>query len=109
MHLPPGASAADFAKAPESNQLKTVGSNGVVPVLGGPPKIGVGFLPPKSSHFKRVFHYKASILGYPYYFHHPFWGFSPICGDMHMAPTFGTSQWTKSRKGKMTEAGFCPS
>ena len=26
---------------------------------------------PKSSHFNRVFHYKPSILGYPYYWKHP--------------------------------------
>ena len=26
---------------------------------------------PKSSHFNRVFHYKASILGYPYFWKHP--------------------------------------
>ena len=34
------------------------------------PKI-VGF-PPKSSNFNRVFHYKPSILGYPYFWKHPF-------------------------------------
>ena len=34
------------------------------------PKI-VGF-PPKSSHFNRVFHYKPSILGYPYFWKHPY-------------------------------------
>ena len=28
--------------------------------------------PPKSSHFNRVFHYKPSILGYPYFWKHPF-------------------------------------
>ena len=33
------------------------------------PKIVV--FPPKSSHFKRVFHYKPSILGYPYFWKHP--------------------------------------
>ena len=33
------------------------------------PKI-VGF-PPKSSHFNRVFRYKPSILGYPYFWKHP--------------------------------------
>ena len=33
------------------------------------PKIMV---PPKSSHFNRVFHYKPSILGYPYFWKHPF-------------------------------------
>ena len=26
---------------------------------------------PKSSHFNRVFHYKPSILGYPYFWKHP--------------------------------------
>ena len=36
------------------------------------PKI-VGF-PPKSSIFNRVFHY----------FHHPFWGYTPIFGNTHM-------------------------
>ena len=34
------------------------------------PKI-MGF-PPKSSIFNRVFHYKPSILGYPYFWKHPF-------------------------------------
>ena len=34
------------------------------------PKI-VGF-PPKIIHFNRVFHYKPSILGYPYFWKHPF-------------------------------------
>ena len=30
---------------------------------------------PKSSHFHRVFHYKPSILGYPYFRKHPYgWG-----------------------------------
>ena len=33
------------------------------------PKIVV---PPKSSHFNRVFHYKPSILGYPYFWKHPY-------------------------------------
>ena len=27
---------------------------------------------PKSSHFNRVFHYKPSILGYPYFRKHPY-------------------------------------
>ena len=27
---------------------------------------------PKSSHFNRVFHYKPSILGYPYVWKHPY-------------------------------------
>ena len=27
---------------------------------------------PKSSHFNRVFHYKSSILGYPYFWKHPY-------------------------------------
>ena len=27
---------------------------------------------PKSSHFSRIFHYKPSILGYPYFWKHPF-------------------------------------
>ena len=36
------------------------------------PKI-VGFSPPKSSIFIGVFHYKPSILGYPYFRSHPFW------------------------------------
>ena len=27
---------------------------------------------PKSSHFNRVFHYKPSILGYPYFWKHPY-------------------------------------
>ena len=27
---------------------------------------------PKSSHFNRVFHFKPSILGYPYFWKHPF-------------------------------------
>ena len=27
---------------------------------------------PKSSIFSRVFHYKASILGYPYFWKHPY-------------------------------------
>ena len=31
----------------------------------------MGF-PPKSSHFNRVFHYKPSILGYPYFRKHPY-------------------------------------
>ena len=44
------------------------------------PKIGV--LPPKSSHFNRVFHYKPSILGYHYFWKHPvvfssYWGYPP--------------------------------
>ena len=34
------------------------------------PKIGV--FPPKSSHYNRVFHYKPSILGYPYFWKHPY-------------------------------------
>ena len=29
-------------------------------------------VPPKSSHFNRVFHYKPSILGYPYFWKHPY-------------------------------------
>ena len=33
------------------------------------PKIGVG---PQIIHFNRVFHYKPSILGYPYFWKHPF-------------------------------------
>ena len=33
-----------------------------------------GFYPPKSSHFSRVFHY----------FHHPFWGPTPIFGNIHL-------------------------
>ena len=27
---------------------------------------------PKSSHFSKVFHYKPSILGYPYFWKHPY-------------------------------------
>ena len=27
---------------------------------------------PKSSHFNRVFYYKPSILGYPYFWKHPY-------------------------------------
>ena len=30
-----------------------------------------GTVPPKSSNFNRVFHYKPSILGYPYFWKHP--------------------------------------
>ena len=29
-------------------------------------------VPPKSSHFNRVFHYKPSILGFPYFWKHPY-------------------------------------
>ena len=34
----------------------------------------MGGVPPKSSHFSRVFHYKPSILGYPYFWKHPYGG-----------------------------------
>ena len=30
---------------------------------------------PKSSHFNRVFHYKPSILGFPYFWKHPYLNF----------------------------------
>ena len=35
-------------------------------------QIYIGGKPPKSSIFNRVFHYKPSILGYPYFWKHPF-------------------------------------
>ena len=34
------------------------------------PKIGVRY--PQIMHFNRVFHYKPSILGYPYFWKHPY-------------------------------------
>ena len=42
-----------------------------------PPKMGcfpkmVGKLPPNHPMFNRVFHYKSSILGYPYFGKHPY-------------------------------------
>ena len=37
--------------------------------MGVEPKIG-GF--PQIIHFNRVFHYKPSILGYPYFWKHPY-------------------------------------
>ena len=41
------------------------------------PKIGVG-KPPQIINFNRVFHYKPSILGYPYFWKHPYyWDSSP--------------------------------
>ena len=38
------------------------------------PKIGVG---PQIIHVNRVFHYKPSILGYPYFWKHPYKGHTP--------------------------------
>ena len=38
---------------------------------------------PKSSHFSRVFHYKPSIFGYPYFRKHP----DGVClGSEHFTP-----------------------
>ena len=34
-----------------------------------------GGKPPQIIHFNRVFHYKPSILGYPYFWKHPYRGF----------------------------------
>ena len=39
--------------------------------MGGPPKIRV-FTPPNHPFVHRVFHYKSSILGYPYFWKHPY-------------------------------------
>ena len=41
---------------------------------------------PKIIHFNRVFHYKPSILGYPYFWKHPF---GEVRGDQK--PSFGIS------------------
>ena len=43
---------------------------------------------PKSSHFNRVFHYKLSILGYLYFWKHPYICFKttlkpPVCSWIH--------------------------
>ena len=38
--------------------------------MGVEPKIGVGY--PQIIHFNRVFHYKPSILGYPYFWKHSY-------------------------------------
>ena len=44
---------------------------------------------PKSSHFNRVFHY----------FHHPFWGFPPIFGNIHInLPVFQLSTFDPARQ-----------
>ena len=44
--------------------------------------------PPKSSHFNRVFHY----------FHHPFWGPTPIFGNIHIYIIIYIPRKSKSTK-----------
>ena len=46
------------------------------------PKIGV--LYPQIIHFNRVFHYKPSILGYHYFWKHPFYVYFPICQYLYI-------------------------
>ena len=45
---------------------------------------------PKSSIFNRVFHHKPSILGYPYFWKHPFHVSVSVIQDVVM---FGLSKW----------------
>ena len=52
------------------------------------PKIGV--VPPNHPMFNRVFHYKPSILGYPYFWKQPF----PAPGLGRKAPFFGFPEST---------------
>ena len=47
---------------------------------------------PKSSNSNRVFHYKPSILGYPYFWKHPIFFFATFLKDTqktHTATLFG--------------------
>ena len=45
---------------------------------------------PQIIHFKRVFHYKPSILGYPYFWKHPYMEPSSCCVwvDVNLRPSF---------------------
>ena len=49
--------------------LLILGINGLYDYMGVEPK---NRATPKSSHFNRVFHYKPSILGYPYFWKQPY-------------------------------------
>ena len=48
------------------------------------PKIGV----PQIIHFNRVFHYKPSILGYPYFWTHPY-----VFTNYHQIPFYFNDSW----------------
>ena len=59
---------------------------------------------PKSSHFNRVFHYKPSILGYPYFWKHSYYnlpknGVSKFCGFDFMGWDW-KSPWNFSSRKK---------
>ena len=63
---------------------------------------------PKSSHFNRVFHYKPSILGYPYFWKHLYTNDLPKSAqhtkqDMEISDLFASplpcrSRWSSSRR-----------
>ena len=73
-------------------------------------------VPPQIIHFNRVFHYKPSILGYPYFWKHPFWGeksltfhhhlgwlsSAPRCVSQHHGRTSRKTRTTKLRKNTGT-------
>ena len=59
---------------------------------------------PKSSHFNRVFHYKPSILGYPYFWKHPnaiCWHQSPLPTAMHLKECCGLGKGNESLRSKL--------
>ena len=51
-------------------EVRTLGGIKMGPILDVSENSGFS---PQIIHFKRVFHYKPSILGYPYFWKHPFW------------------------------------
>ena len=57
---------------------------------------------PTSSHFNRGFHYKPSILGYPYFWKHPYVYFPQISLDIYFWQTTTTNLGIQSTKRKPT-------
>ena len=55
-------------------------------------------------YFNRVFHYKPSILGYPYFWKHPyiFSSWHHYCKGGAFGHTFWTARWTQGCEGKKT-------
>ena len=48
---------------------------------------------PKSSHFNKVFHYKPSILGYHYFWKHPYCFLMFVCSASFSRLMFESFHW----------------
>ena len=52
---------------------------------------------PQIIHFNKVFHYKPSILGYPYFWKHPHWQPSSVRSKALPPQSLGSSSWFPCR------------